>query len=101
MKAVPQAISNRKTPGLLPYEIIKIVETEVESPRFVKACSEAYRIAVKDYIVGKIVKRLASIRDHHGMFEAIEHDDEYGDEVDFSLGASSKLIFRFCPSPVP
>ncbi|TEB29579.1 DNA-directed RNA polymerase III largest subunit [Coprinellus micaceus] len=87
-----QAISNRKTPGLLPYEIIKIVETEVESPRFVKACSEAYRIAVKDYIVGKIVKRLASIRDHHGMFEAIEHDDEYGDEVDFSLGASKASV---------
>jgi hypothetical protein len=67
----------------------------VESPRFVKECSEAYRTAVKDYIIGKIVKRMAAIRNHHGMFEAVEHDDEWGDEVDFTLGASSMLLSCF------
>ncbi|KAF6762523.1 DNA-directed RNA polymerase III largest subunit [Ephemerocybe angulata] len=86
------ALSNRKGRGLLPFEVIKIVEAEVDGPKFIKGCSDAYRTYVKDFIIGKIVKRMAAVRDSYGMFEAVEHDDEWGDEVDFTLGASAAAI---------
>lgn len=88
---VDQAISKRRSKALLPYEVLKIVEDEVNGARFVKGCSDAYRTMVKDFVVAK-ARKMADSRDEYGMFEAMEHDDEWGDEVDLTLGASPAAV---------
>ncbi|EAU80581.1 DNA-directed RNA polymerase III largest subunit [Coprinopsis cinerea okayama7 len=83
-----QARSNRKTRGLLPFEIIQIVETTLASPRFTQSCLPAYCDAVRDFIVKKVASRVASVRAKHDMFDALEKPEEWDEEMDLTLGAS-------------
>ena len=83
-----QAITGRHQRGLLPFEIVQILDAEVNSEKFVKTTSDSYRAAVREFVLEKAVKKMGDVRQFHGMFEALEKDDEWGDEMDFTMGAS-------------
>ncbi|KAH6915466.1 DNA-directed RNA polymerase III largest subunit [Coprinopsis sp. MPI-PUGE-AT-0042] len=81
------ALSNRKLRALLPFEMVDIIDRELSSPRFIKTCTSAYCETVREYILGKVVNRVAKIREQHGMYDAIEKNEEWDEETDLSMGA--------------
>ncbi|PFH50553.1 hypothetical protein AMATHDRAFT_75536 [Amanita thiersii Skay4041] len=74
--------------GLLPYEIIELVNWELSTERFINGCSQSYRNAVHEFIMKKIINNLAEARKAHGMFEALERSVEWDADTDLSLAAT-------------
>jgi DNA-directed RNA polymerase III subunit RPC1 len=93
------ALSNRKQRALLPFEMVEIIDRELSSPRFVKTCTAAYRETVREYILSKIVSHVAKVRERHGMYDALEKNDEWDEETDLSMGADGMPLFTLPPCP--
>ncbi|ETW84605.1 hypothetical protein HETIRDRAFT_473329 [Heterobasidion irregulare TC 32-1] len=83
------SIGSRSSHGLLPYEILEIVNRELSQPRFVSECTAAYISTVRGFIQEHVAKRLAEVRESRGMFDALERDDEWDADTDLSMGASA------------
>ncbi|KAI0268359.1 beta and beta-prime subunits of DNA dependent RNA-polymerase [Gloeopeniophorella convolvens] len=82
------AIASRSARGLLPYEVLEIVNRELSLPRFAAECTPAYIDTVRDFLKEHVADRLASARKSRGMFEALERYDEWDEDTDLSMGAS-------------
>ncbi len=85
-----QASSGRGGRGLLPFEIMNIVDSELATPRFRSECTPAYLDIVRKFIFDNLAHRLADFRRIRGMFDALEKDVEWDEDTDLSLGASGK-----------
>ena len=85
---IPQAICPRSARGLLPYEILEIVERELSLPRFATECTPAYISTIRSFLNDHVAHRLAIVRKSRGMFEALERSDEWDEFTDLSMGAT-------------
>lgn len=83
-----QSIASRSTRGLLPFEILELVDRELSRRQFTSECTAAYLATIRGFVTEHIAHRLAEIRRNHGMFEALEREEEWDEETDLSLGAS-------------
>jgi DNA-directed RNA polymerase III subunit RPC1 len=90
---VPQAISPRNARGLLPYEILEIVNRELSLPRFAAECTPAYISTIHTFLDDHVAHRLAIVRKSRGMFEALERNDEWDEDTDLSMGATGDRAF--------
>ncbi|THH21268.1 hypothetical protein EW146_g237 [Bondarzewia mesenterica] len=82
------AITTRHSRGLLPYEILAIVDRELSRQRFTEEGMAAYESTIRDFIIEYVVIRLAEARRSRGMFDAMECDREWDADTDLSMGAS-------------
>lgn len=85
-----QAVASRRGRGLLPYEIIQLMDKELTSKKFTAVCSDTYIAMLRKFIVDYAVEVLAKKRREHGMFDAIEVSDEWDADTDLTMGASGK-----------
>jgi DNA-directed RNA polymerase III subunit RPC1 len=85
-----QAIGTRSARGLLPFEILGIVDCELASEEFISECTAAYLDTIRCFITEHVVHKLAAARGSRGMFEATEREDEWDADTDLSMGASGK-----------
>ncbi|KAF8505682.1 beta and beta-prime subunits of DNA dependent RNA-polymerase [Russula emetica] len=83
------AISPRSARGLLPYEILEMVDRELSLPRFVTECTPAYISTIRTFINDHVAHRLAIVRKSRGMFEALERSEEWDEDTDLSMGATA------------
>ncbi|KAH9977877.1 beta and beta-prime subunits of DNA dependent RNA-polymerase [Lactifluus volemus] len=83
------AIAPRSARGLLPYEILEIVDRELSLPRFVAECTPSYLATIRAFLSDHVAHRLATVRKSRGMFEALERSDEWDEETDLSMGATA------------
>ncbi|KAG2114656.1 uncharacterized protein F5147DRAFT_677590 [Suillus discolor] len=83
------AIGNRRGRGLLPFEIVELVDLELRKPKFTSECTPTYVDTIRDFIVQHIAHHLAKMRKSQGMFEALERSDEWDRDTDLSMGASA------------
>ncbi|KZT66991.1 beta and beta-prime subunits of DNA dependent RNA-polymerase [Daedalea quercina L-15889] len=82
------SIGSRHTRGLLPFEIMELVDKELSKRKFTNECTAAYIATIRGFFSEHIAQKLAEIRRDHGMFEALERDDEWDADTDLTLGAS-------------
>ncbi|KAH9928960.1 beta and beta-prime subunits of DNA dependent RNA-polymerase [Fomitopsis serialis] len=82
------SIGTRHTRGLLPFEIMERVDKELSKRKFTSECTAAYIATIRGFISEHIAHKLAEIRKDHGMFDAMERDDEWDADTDLTLGAS-------------
>lgn len=75
-------------PGLLPYRINEITEEVLTSKDYVRACTEMYISQVRDFVHVYVAKRAADIREAHGLYGALEREDDWDEDTDLSMGAS-------------
>jgi|SRR5229473_1481702 len=85
---ISQATSPRSARGLLPYEILEIVDRELSLPRFVTECTPAYISTIRTFLTDHVARRLAIVRKSRGMFEALERSEEWDEYTDLSMGAT-------------
>ncbi|KZS94039.1 beta and beta-prime subunits of DNA dependent RNA-polymerase [Sistotremastrum niveocremeum HHB9708] len=85
------SIASRAGRGLLPFEVIDIVNEEMTGKRFVTACTPAYRATVRTFVAESIANRLAKVRKSHGMFDALERPRDWDEDMDLSMGASDAV----------
>ena len=83
-------MASRRGRGLLPYEITERMDEELSSKKFTRECSEAYLSILRNFIYDNVVKALADERNKHGMFDALENEDEWDADTDLSMGASGE-----------
>jgi DNA-directed RNA polymerase III subunit RPC1 len=83
-----RAIAANKDRGLLPYEITAITERELTSKKFAAVCSDQYISLIRKFVHDNLVKVLAAERKKHGIFEALQKEDEWDADTDLSMGAS-------------
>ncbi|KAI8805242.1 hypothetical protein BJ742DRAFT_821492 [Cladochytrium replicatum] len=57
---------------LLPWQIRKIVQTEISLPRFQNQCSAQFLKSLSTFIEDKVAKRLANVRSVHGIDPALD-----------------------------
>ena len=95
---ISQAISPRSARGLLPYEILEIVDRELSLPRFVTECTPAYISTIRAFLNDHVVHRLATVRKSRGMFEALERSEEWDEDTDLSMGATGKWSYFPIPT---
>lgn len=86
----PQAIGSRAGRGLLPFEVLEIVQKELSKPKFTASCDGAFLATLSGFIVDTIAGRIAQIRSSRNMYDALEREDEWDSDVDLSLGASGQ-----------
>ena len=77
--------------GLLPYEMVELVDRELASPRFTKETTEMYRQQVREFMM-QVADKAAQIREAHGLFGAEERNDEWDDDTDLTMGAGADAI---------
>lgn len=80
--------SGERDRGLLPFEVMEIVNREFGSARFLNDCTPAYLDTIRTFISKNIVYKMADERTKRGMFDALERGDEWDENMDFSMGAS-------------
>ena len=85
---LPQSIASRSGRALLPFEIMEITDRELSKPKFKNECADSYTGTIRNFIMDRIAHRLAKIRQAHGLFDALEKEEEWDEETDFSMGAS-------------
>ena len=90
LTAISQAISPRSARGLLPYEVLEIVDRELSLPRFVTEFTPAYISTIRTFLHDHVAHRLAINRKSRGMFEALERSEEWDENTDLSMGATGK-----------
>lgn len=86
------ATGTRSARGLLPFEILEIVDRELASEKFTSECTAAYLATIQGFIKDHVVQKLAEARSSRGMFEATEKEDEWDADTDLSMGASAADI---------
>ena len=74
--------------GLLPYEITEIVDQELSQPKFLRDCTAVYIATVRNFIHDHVIQPLADARRSRRMFEALEHNNEWGMDTNLSMSAS-------------
>jgi DNA-directed RNA polymerase III subunit RPC1 len=85
----------------LPFEILEIVDYELSQPKFQTECTAAYIATIRAFILDSIVRRMASFRQKHGMFDAEEREDEWDEYTDMTMGASSMCVAHwYCVFPL-
>lgn len=82
------ASTGRVGRSLLPFEIIEIADKELATPRFTTECTQTYLDGVRDFIHDRIASKIAENRKSHGMFEALEREEEWDKDTDLSMGAT-------------
>ena len=75
---------------LLPFEIIEILDKELNKPEFVSECTAAYLTLIRSFVMDNVVKVMADLRRAHKMFDALERQEEWDRFTDLSMGASRK-----------
>ena len=83
-----QSIGSRHARGLLPFEIMEMVDHELSKKKFTSECTAAYLATIRGFISENVAQRLAEIRKSRGMFDALEREDEWDEQTDLSMGAS-------------
>src|SRR6267154_2875381 len=53
-----QAIGNRRGRGLLPFEIVELVDLELRKPKFTSECTPAYLETIREFVVQHIAHHL-------------------------------------------
>lgn len=71
---------------------METVDRELAKKKFTTECTPAYLATLRGYIADNIARRLAEIRKNHGMFEAIGREEEWDENTDLSMGASSMCL---------
>ncbi|KZV97740.1 beta and beta-prime subunits of DNA dependent RNA-polymerase [Exidia glandulosa HHB12029] len=86
------SIAPRDGPGLLPYEIEQLAESEIELKKAKGDAEEDYLSTVKAYVRDNLVDRLATVRRRYGLRDGRERP--YGDKeaVDWNAGASADVV---------
>lgn len=79
--------TNKHEKGLLPFEITEYVDKELKSKRWMKECTPHYLSTVRNFIYSNITKKLANLREAHGMFDALDREEEWDEETDLNMGA--------------
>ncbi|KAK0206040.1 hypothetical protein DFS33DRAFT_552424 [Desarmillaria ectypa] len=74
--------------ALLPYEVMEIVNTQLNSTKFTSECTMAYLATIRAFILDHVVLRQVEVRKSRGMFEALERHEEWDEHTDLSFGAS-------------
>ncbi|KAF8164924.1 hypothetical protein B0H34DRAFT_786681 [Crassisporium funariophilum] len=82
------ASGQRKGRGLLPFEVMELVDREFASHKFTSECPQDYLNSVREYVRENVANKMAEVRTHRGMFDALEREDEWDENVDLSMGAS-------------
>ncbi|CAL1713617.1 unnamed protein product [Somion occarium] len=82
------SIAPRSSRGLLPFEILEYVDRELAQRRFTSECTAAYIATIRGFVTERVAHRLAEIRKSHGMFDALEREEEWDADTDLSMGAS-------------
>ncbi|KAJ7929053.1 hypothetical protein B0H13DRAFT_1965408 [Mycena leptocephala] len=83
------ALGSRSGRGLLPYEILEIVDRELATKKFTSECTAAYLATIRGYTTEHIAYRQAEVRSSWGMYEALEKEDSWDEHTDLTLGASA------------
>jgi DNA-directed RNA polymerase III subunit RPC1 len=60
---------------LLPWEIQKIMEDELETPKFKKTCSNEFLQALRSFISDRIIRPLVEKRKRDGLIPALEKSE--------------------------
>lgn len=79
--------TNKHEKGLLPFEITEYVDKELKSKRWMRECTPHYLSTVRNFIYSNITKKLANLREAHGMFDALDREEEWDEETDLNMGA--------------
>ncbi|KAH9950127.1 beta and beta-prime subunits of DNA dependent RNA-polymerase [Amylocystis lapponica] len=82
------SIGSRSSRGLLPFEVMELVDRELSKRKFTTECTAAYLATIRGFVSEHIAHKLAEVRKNHGMFDALERDDEWDADTDLSMGAS-------------
>ena len=95
---IRQAIASRRGRGLLPFQVMDLMNSEMVKSKWVSECTTTYMDSIRDFIEEKVAKRLAILRERRGMYEAMERIDEWDEEMDLSMGASGRhsLLYNRC-----
>ncbi|TIB84727.1 beta and beta-prime subunits of DNA dependent RNA-polymerase [Wallemia mellicola] len=80
--------SSKHERGMLPFEITEHVDKELRTKRWMKECTPHYLSTIRNFIFSSITKKLADLRDAHGMFDALTKSDEWDEETDLNMGAA-------------
>ncbi|KAJ7896076.1 hypothetical protein B0H14DRAFT_2680328 [Mycena olivaceomarginata] len=83
------AIGSRAGRGLLPYEVLDIVDRELATNKFTSECTAAYLATIRGYTTDRIAHRQAEVRSSWGMYEALEKEDSWDEYTDLTLGATA------------
>ena len=63
-----------------------MVDRELSKKRFTSECTAAYLATIRGFISEHVAHKLAEIRKSRGMFDALEREDEWGDDSRHSTG---------------
>lgn len=74
---------------------MELADKELSSKKFTRECSEAYLSILRSFIHDNIVVALSEERRKHGMFDALEKEEEWDADTDLSMGASGSHLFCF------
>lgn len=69
---------------------METVDRELLKKKFTTECTPAYLATLRGYIAENVAHKLSEIRKSHGMFEAMEREEEWDENTDLSMGASCK-----------
>ena len=69
---------------------MQLVDDELASKKFIAVCSESYISVLRKFIYDTAVAPLAELRGKHGMYDALQKEEEWDDDTDLSMGASSQ-----------
>jgi DNA-directed RNA polymerase III subunit RPC1 len=83
-----QAVGDRHTRALLPYEIMELTDSILGEKRFTNECNAAYLTTVRDFVLKHVAEKVAKERRDRGMFDALERYMEFDEDTDLSMGAS-------------
>ena len=67
---------------------MEYVDRALATRRFTSECTAAYIATIRKFISENIAQKLGEVRKAHGMFEALEREDEWDADTDLSMGAS-------------
>jgi DNA-directed RNA polymerase III subunit RPC1 len=73
--------------SILPFEIMEIVEAELQSTRYQAECADIFMDSVKKFVQENIANRLAKVRRSHGMYDALDRPTDWDIDMDLSMGA--------------
>ncbi|KDR83341.1 hypothetical protein GALMADRAFT_235418 [Galerina marginata CBS 339.88] len=80
--------SGKEDRGLLPFEVMELVDRELATPRFKIETAPQYLESVRKFVYDNLATKMAQARDNRGMFDALEREPEWDEYTDLSLGAS-------------
>jgi DNA-directed RNA polymerase III subunit RPC1 len=72
--------------------VVEILDHELALKRFYRECTQAYRDAIKAFVVEHVARQLADVRRNHGMSDALVSHGEFDADTALSLGDSGKQL---------